>query len=107
RDGARVAAVGGLGEWIANKELHVQSLVITERIDICGLWIRDQNHVRFIYRGKARDGGAIESKAFNSCLFRQQTGRHGQRVLSAENIAETDIQIAHLLSLNKFDYILY
>src|SRR5690625_2374690 len=31
RDRARVAAVGGLGEWIANKELHVQSLVITER----------------------------------------------------------------------------
>src|SRR5690625_4639504 len=63
RDGARVAAVGGLGEWIANKKLHVESLVITERIDICGFWIRDQNHVRFIYRGESRDGGAIESKA--------------------------------------------
>src|SRR5699024_7504116 len=57
RDRARVAAVRGLGEWIANKELHVQSLVITERIDIRGFWIRDQNHVRFIYRGESRDGG--------------------------------------------------
>src|SRR5699024_2277675 len=107
RNGARVAAVRGLGEWIANKELHVQSLVITERIDIHGLWIRDQNHVRFIYSGESRDGGAIESKAFDGCLLRQQASWHGERVFSAENIAEADIQIAHLLSLNKFDYILY
>src|SRR5690625_5230046 len=91
RDRARFAAVRGLGEWIANKELHVQSLVITERIDRCGLWIRDQNHVRFIYRGKARDGGAIESKAFAGSFFREKAGRHSQRVLSAENIAEADI----------------
>src|SRR5699024_302722 len=91
RDGARVAAVRGLGKWIANKELHVQSLVITERIDICGLWIRDQNHVRIIYRGKARDGRASESKAFAGSFFREKAGRHSQRVLSAENIAEADI----------------
>src|SRR5690625_1211247 len=91
RDRARVAAVGGLGEWIANKELHVQSLVITERIDIRGFWIRDQNHVRFIHRGESRDGGAIESKAFAGSFFREKAGRHSQRVLSAENIAETDI----------------
>src|SRR5690625_4333717 len=91
RDGARVAAVGGLGKWIANKELHVQSLVITERIDIRGFWIRDQNHVRFIYRGESRDGGAIESEAFAGSFFREKAGRHSQRVLSAENIAEADI----------------
>src|SRR5699024_9576248 len=91
RNGARVAAVRGLGEWIAHKELHVQSLVITERIDIRGLWIRYQNHVRFIYRGKARDGRAIESKAFAGSFFREKAGRHSQRVLSAENIAEADI----------------
>src|SRR5699024_1844847 len=41
RDRARVAAIRGLGEWIANKELQVQSLVITERIDIRGFWLRD------------------------------------------------------------------
>ena len=97
----RVAGVRLVGQRVDDGEGHVKGLVLAERVNESGLNVRDQLHVGLVDGLEALNGGTIERHAVGESVLQEFASRHGEVLLNADKIGETDGDILDAFLVDK------
>ena len=100
-DLTRVAGVRLVGQRVDDGEGHVKGLVLAERVNESGLNVRDQLHVGLVDGLEALNGGTIERHAVGESVLQEFASRHGEVLLNADKIGETDGDILDAFLVDK------
>jgi hypothetical protein len=79
-----------------HEEVHVERLVLAERVRRAGQRVREQRHVRLVDRLEAADGRAVEGDAALEDVG-CGAGGDGEVLHRAREVAEPDVDVLDLL----------
>ena len=96
----RVAAVRLAGTRLDDREVDVQCLRGTERVDVGRRRVRDQLHIRLVDRGETADRRAVEHDAVVEELLGQIGRRHVEVLLLPGEVREPDVDELDVLFLD-------
>ena len=100
---ARVARVGLAGERIVHEEVHVQRLGCAERVDACGLGVRQQHHVGLVDGLEPANRRAVERQAVLEDAVVERRRRDGEVLDHTGQVAEPNVDVFDLLVLDQLD----
>src|SRR4029079_6137597 len=102
---ARVTAVGLAGDRVVHEEVHVERLVLAERVRPRGLRVREQRHVGLVDRLEAAHGRAVEGDATVDEVLVELGRGDGQGLHDAGQVAEPDVDVLDLLVRDVLEYL--
>ena len=74
-----------------DEAVHVQRLVLTERVDHGRVGVGHEQHVRLLDLLEAADGGAVEPEPLLEHVLCERVGRHREVLHQAGKVDEPDV----------------
>ncbi|CAB4324643.1 unannotated protein [freshwater metagenome] len=90
-DITRVTGVALVGDRIGHVAVDDRGLVLHERVDVAGVRIGDEHHVRFLNLLETTNRGAVETVALGEVVKREHVGGNGDVLHDAGKIDESKI----------------
>jgi hypothetical protein len=104
-DVARVAAVALTGDRVSHVAVHDERLPGAERIEVRGVRIRDQDHVRFLDLLEPADRRAVEGVAVLELALVEHRSRDRHVLHHPRQVAEPQVDELDVLRLDQLEHL--